>query len=73
MKRLDLRIRYRGHSLALRLTRDALTVRGRDGTAAPISLCVDAKVYEFVSGTTRVFRLNDQESVRGTAKETPPE
>ncbi|MBK5205345.1 MAG: beta-phosphoglucomutase family hydrolase [Polaromonas sp.] len=60
MERLDLRIRYRGHSLDLRLTRDSLTVRGRDGAAAPISLCVDDKIHEFVSGTTRVFRLNDE-------------
>ncbi len=59
MERLDLRIRYRGHSLDLRLTRDSLTVRGRDGEAVPISLCVDGKVCEFVSGTTRVFRLKD--------------
>ena len=60
MQRLDMRIRYRGHSLDLRLTRDSLRVRGRDGTAAPISLCVDGKVCEYVSGTTRVFRLNDE-------------
>ena len=60
MERLDMRIRYRGHSLDLRLTRDSLRVRGRDGTAAPISLCVDGKVCEYVSGTTRVFRLNDE-------------
>jgi len=60
MKRLDMRIRYRGHSLDLRLTRDSLRVRGRDGASAPISLCVDDRVYEFVSGTTRVFRLNTE-------------
>ncbi|MFO7568599.1 MAG: glycosyl hydrolase family 65 protein, partial [Smithellaceae bacterium] len=60
MKRLDLRIRYRGHSLDLRLTRDSLTIRGRDGAAAPISLCLGDRVYEFVSGTTRTFRLNDK-------------
>jgi len=58
MERLDLRIRYRGHSLDLRLTHDALRVHGRDGAAAPISLSVDDKVCEFASGTTRVFRLN---------------
>ena len=58
LERLDLRIRYRGHSLDLRLTCDSLTVRGRDGAAAPISLCVDGELCEFVSGTTRVFRLN---------------
>ena len=60
MERLDLRIRYRGHSLDLRLTRDSLMVRGRDGAAPPISLCVDDTVCEFASGTTRVFRLNDK-------------
>jgi trehalose/maltose hydrolase-like predicted phosphorylase len=59
MERLDMRIRYRGHSLDLRLMRDSLSIRGRDGAAAPITLCVDGKVSEFVSGTTRVFRLND--------------
>lgn len=57
---LDMRIRYRGHSLDLELTRDSLTVRGRDGPAPPISLCVDGKVCVFVSGTTHVFRLNDE-------------
>ena len=73
MKRLDMRIRYRGHSLDLRLTRGSLTVRGRDGAAAPISLCVDDKVHEFVSGTTRVFRLNGAASHGGAVKEAPPE
>jgi hypothetical protein len=41
--------------------RDSLRVRGRDGAAAPISLCVKYKVYEFVSGTTRVFPLPPDE------------
>jgi hypothetical protein len=58
MDRLDMRIRYRGHSLDLRLTRDALTVRGRDREAAPILLSVEGKVCEFVGGTTRVFPLS---------------
>jgi trehalose/maltose hydrolase-like predicted phosphorylase len=57
MERLDMRIRYRGHSIDLRLTGDSLTVRGRDGGAGPISLCVYDEVHEFASGTTRVFRL----------------
>ncbi len=73
MERLNLRIRYRGHSLDLRLTRDSLRVRGRDGAAAPISLCVGDKVYEFVSGTTRVFRLNDEARDGGTGEENPAE
>ena len=60
MKRLELRIRYRGHSLDLRLTRDSLRVHARDGAAPPISLWVGGETCEFVSGTTRVFRLKDE-------------
>jgi beta-phosphoglucomutase family hydrolase len=71
MERMDMRIRYRGHSLDLRLTHDSLTVRGRDGAAPPISLRVDGKVCEFVSGTTRVFRLN-AEATDGVIVETDP-
>lgn len=57
MKGLDMRIRYRGHSIDLQLTRDALTVRGHDRQAAPISLCVAGETYNFVGGSTRVFPL----------------
>jgi beta-phosphoglucomutase family hydrolase len=56
--RLDMRIRYRGHALDLRLTRDALTVRGRDRGAAPINLGIKNEVYEFAGGSTRVFKLD---------------
>jgi trehalose/maltose hydrolase-like predicted phosphorylase len=70
--RLDMRVRYRGHSLDLRLTRDELTVRGHDGAAAPISLCVDGKDHEFVGGTTRVFRLNaNPGGMEGRAEQKP--
>ncbi|WP_216856226.1 glycoside hydrolase family 65 protein [Acidisphaera sp. S103] len=58
MKSLDLRIRYRGHSIDLHLTHGALTVRGEDLDVAPISLSVAGKIYEFLSGTTRVFQLD---------------
>ena len=58
--RLEMRVRYRGHSIDLRLERDALTVHVHDGGAAPISLYVDDKFYEFPSGARRVFRLNDE-------------
>jgi hypothetical protein len=53
-----MRIRYRGHSLDLRLTRDALTVRGRDRGAAPINLGIKGEVYEFAGGSTRIFKLD---------------
>jgi trehalose/maltose hydrolase-like predicted phosphorylase len=58
MECLELHIRYRGHSIDLRLTRDALTVTGEDVDVAPISLCVEGEITEFVSGTTRVFQLH---------------
>jgi beta-phosphoglucomutase family hydrolase len=57
LARLDMRIRYRGHSLDLRLTRDALTVRGHEPGAAPIKLGIKDGVYEFAGGSTRVFKL----------------
>ena len=57
MELLDMRIRYRGHSLDLRLTRDALTVCGHDPGAAPIALDVTGEVSDFVGGSTRVFPL----------------
>jgi beta-phosphoglucomutase family hydrolase len=57
LARLDMRIRYRGHSLDLRPTRDTLTVRGREPGAAPIKLGIKDEVYEFVGGSTRVFKL----------------
>ena len=60
---LDMRISYRGHSIDLKLTRDLLTVHGRESGAAPIFLCVNDEVSEFESGATRVFRLNDAAGV----------
>ncbi|MDH5207154.1 MAG: hypothetical protein OEW34_00845, partial [Burkholderiaceae bacterium] len=63
VKRLDMRIRYRGHSLDLRLTRDSLRIRGRDGVAAPISLCIGDEVHAFASGDTRVFALAPKQAL----------
>jgi trehalose/maltose hydrolase-like predicted phosphorylase len=59
MERLDMRIRYRGHSIDLQLMRESLTVRGHDRQVAPISLSVAGQSYEFVGGTTRVFPLDE--------------
>jgi len=50
-------IRYRGHSLELALTSDALTVRGHDHDVVPIKLGGNNEVYEFAGGSTRVFKL----------------
>jgi trehalose/maltose hydrolase-like predicted phosphorylase len=63
MSRFDMRIRYRGHSLDLRLTRDTLTVRGRERGPAPIKLKVKDEVHEFVGGDTRVFELRAEEEL----------
>jgi beta-phosphoglucomutase family hydrolase len=57
MARMDMRIRYRGHSLDLRLTRETLTVRGRERGIAPITISVNNEVHEFTCGTTRTFPL----------------
>ena len=59
MECLDLHIRYRGHSIDLQLTRDALTVRGHDLDVAPIALRIADESYQFDCGTTRVFKLNE--------------
>jgi trehalose/maltose hydrolase-like predicted phosphorylase len=59
MKSLEMLIRYRGHSIDLKLTRDTLTVSGREREVVPIALCVAGKACEFVGGTTRVFQLDD--------------
>ncbi|MEO8165080.1 MAG: glycosyl hydrolase family 65 protein, partial [Betaproteobacteria bacterium] len=60
MERLDMHIRYRGQSIDLQLTRESLTVRGRDRGGGRISIGVDGKVCEFVSGSTHVFQLIDK-------------
>jgi beta-phosphoglucomutase family hydrolase len=62
MESLDMRIRYRGHSIDLQLTRESLTMRGHDRHAAPISLSVAGKSYQFVGGTTRVFQLRPDDA-----------
>lgn len=54
--RLDMRIRYRGYSLDVRLTRGALTLRARDRGPAPIRVEFRDEVHGF-DGGTRVFPL----------------
>jgi trehalose/maltose hydrolase-like predicted phosphorylase len=57
LARLDMRIRYRGHSLDLRLTSDTLTVRCREPGIAPIRLGFKDEVHEVPGGSTHVFKL----------------
>jgi beta-phosphoglucomutase family hydrolase len=58
VERLDMRIRYRGHSLDMRITRDTLTVRSRDRGAAPIQLAVRGETCELAGDSTRAFPLD---------------
>jgi beta-phosphoglucomutase family hydrolase len=57
IERVDLRVRYRGLSLDLRITHDALTIRARDRAPAPIRLRVGDELHEFGGGGMRVFQL----------------
>jgi trehalose/maltose hydrolase-like predicted phosphorylase len=57
LERLDMRIQYRGHTLDLRLTRNALTVRGRRPGAAPFRLACGDEEHEFSAGSRHVFKL----------------
>ncbi|HEY6559576.1 MAG TPA: beta-phosphoglucomutase family hydrolase [Polyangiaceae bacterium] len=57
LARLELRIRYRGHTLDLKLTRDSFTVSGRERGVLPIRIAVKEDVFEFTCGSTRVFQL----------------
>jgi len=58
VERVDMRIRYRGHSLDLRVTGDTLTMRGHDRGAAPIQVAVRGETCEFAGDGTRIFRLD---------------
>ena len=57
MERLDMRIRYRGHSLDLQLTRGELVVRSHYRGAPAIRLGVRNETCELAGGNTRLFRL----------------
>jgi len=63
LERLDLSMRYRGHSLDLRLTRETFTVRGHKAAGVqPVSLAVNDVQVEFAVGSTHVFRLDETKS-----------
>nr|WP_294517902.1 glycosyl hydrolase family 65 protein [uncultured Rhodopila sp.] len=64
MECFEMCIRYRGHSLELHLTRDALAIRGSGLDVPPISLSVAGRMCEFASGDARVFQLNGKAVVK---------
>jgi trehalose/maltose hydrolase-like predicted phosphorylase len=72
LARLDMRIRYRGHTLDLKLTRDAMTIRARESAAAPVRVQVkdDGRLLE--SGRTLVFGV-ERDRPRPCAEERSPE
>lgn len=57
LDRLEMRIHYRGHSLDLRLTRNALVIQGRNRGVPPIEIAVGDHRTRFDCGTTQVFPL----------------
>lgn len=59
LERLDLRLRYRGHTLDVRLTRDTLTIRSRERTAVPLRFCLRGAARELAGGETVVLELDE--------------
>ncbi len=57
LERLDMRIRYRGHTLDFKLTRTSLTVRGQEPEAPPFKLAIGKDSCEFIAGSVRTFDL----------------
>jgi len=57
IERIDMRIVFRSNALDLRLTRDKLTVHGRNRKAPPIVLDVRGERCEFAGGQTREFHI----------------
>ena len=57
LARLDMRIRYRGHTLDLQLRRTSLSIRSRERSAVPIRLGMKEQVIELAGGATHVFAL----------------
>lgn len=64
LNQLQMRIRFRGHSLDLHLTCDTLAVHFRDGGPMKIALGFKNKVYPFAGGATQVFQLRDEADLR---------
>jgi trehalose/maltose hydrolase-like predicted phosphorylase len=56
LDQLDMRLRFRGHTLDLHLTREALRLHGQESAAAPIRLACRNDARTFSSGTA-VFDL----------------
>lgn len=58
LKQLDMCIRYHGHMLNMTLTREALTIRGREAGPGPIRLSVRGDERIFEACGVHTFRLS---------------
>jgi hypothetical protein len=68
---MDMRIRYRGHTLDLRLMRDSFTIRGRETHPEPITVEVRGSECTFVGGSTRSFSLASARGISGSRAAQP--
>jgi trehalose/maltose hydrolase-like predicted phosphorylase len=60
--RLNLRIRYRGHSMELLIEHRALTVHVQGGSSMPLSMCICGESINLSDGATHTFSLTDRAS-----------
>jgi trehalose/maltose hydrolase-like predicted phosphorylase len=63
LDRLELRIRYRGCALDLRLTPETFTVLGRTAGAAPIRLAIAGQEHLFAGDAELTFALPDRRAL----------
>ncbi|HEY5922642.1 MAG TPA: glycosyl hydrolase family 65 protein [Kofleriaceae bacterium] len=57
MRRLELLVRYRGHTLGLAITRDTVEVSGERSDIPTMRIAIRDTVYELKAGERRVFPL----------------
>src|SRR5690606_35422248 len=57
LDRLALRIRYRGHTLDIRLVPGSLTIRSREPGVAPILLGYGDEIHELAGGRTIMLEI----------------
>jgi alpha,alpha-trehalase len=57
LRRLRLCVRYRGHPLEIEVTREALTVTARRGTAEPVRLGIAGDIHTLAGGETKELPL----------------
>ena len=58
LAQLDMTLRYRGHTLDLKMTQAALEVHARESNATPIQVGLKETVHELKAGETKRFTLD---------------